>query len=456
MSRETNEIKNEDLIEEFTEVELDGVDELNIAEFPLAVLSQRPKGNKVTYSNLVTDPVTRKKIKRELVISADQKDTSLPTVLDANVILALLQFHERIDERNFQSFHLREICRILGLNEDGRTVSRVKQSLITYYNLDLSYSNAWFDAYSKEWRHAKFRIINAIEYTDSGEMKIQWGEHFLKNIKSGYLKPLDLELFRNLKNPIAQTLFRFLDKKFYTRHALDYEVENLAFNHLGFPKSSTPDISTIKKRLKVPITILEDFNFIERDPKRFYKKRKIWRIRFNRIDSQSQEQADLFSNTEEDILQERMRDQGIMEQQSSNYLKKYGYQRVLETFEVVLFRKISNISKIKDFPVYFSKVVQDDNLTKPKGFTTEQERIKVEKDRIATKTATQAEQDKINAKAEQELAEAMLRVNKVFEVWGKDKADRFIRKNKLNTSYQGGAMWYYEVEELLNKQGAFK
>src|SRR5262245_12542840 len=77
-----------------------GRDEMNIAEFPITLLSDRaPKGQKeIEFNDKIFDPQSGREISRTLTITAPEK-YGLPTCTDDDVILALLQLTKQ--QNNF-------------------------------------------------------------------------------------------------------------------------------------------------------------------------------------------------------------------------------------------------------------------------------------------------------------------------------------------------------------------
>src|SRR6056297_3602721 len=73
-----------------------GKDEMNLAEFPITLLSDRvPSGMQVIeYQDQIFDEKNARTITRKLTISADQKD-GLPTAVDDDVLLGLIQLSKK-------------------------------------------------------------------------------------------------------------------------------------------------------------------------------------------------------------------------------------------------------------------------------------------------------------------------------------------------------------------------
>src|SRR5206468_7947037 len=78
-------------------------------------------------------------------------------------------------------------------------------------------------------------------------------------------------------------MFRFLDKRFYRRMRLDFDLRTLACEHIGMSRSYAP--TELKRRLKPALEELEQHGFLEPlspEERYSYVKRGCWRIIFIR------------------------------------------------------------------------------------------------------------------------------------------------------------------------------
>ena len=90
-----------------------------------------------------------------------------------------------------------------------------------------------------------------------------------QSFQSGNLKQLDLEFYLKLRLPTTKRMFRFLDKRFYRRVRLDFDLRTLACEHIGMSRSYAP--TELKRRLKPALEELEQLGFLEPlDPEERY------------------------------------------------------------------------------------------------------------------------------------------------------------------------------------------
>ena len=107
----------------------------------------------------------------------------------------------------------------------------------------------------------------------------RWNEVIFRSFQSGNLKQLDLEFYLQLRLPTTKRMFRFLDKRFYRRDRLDFDLKTLACEHIGMSRSYKP--TELKRRLRPAIEELESLGFLEPLPEseRYaWQGRGSWRI----------------------------------------------------------------------------------------------------------------------------------------------------------------------------------
>jgi hypothetical protein len=105
-----------------------GKDELNLAEFPIALLSEKsPAGVRtLEFQDQIFDTGKKRIVKRKLTIEGSET-YGLPTAKDDEVILALIQLSKRkgFDSRNLQ-FTRFELLTLLGWANTGQSYFRIE------------------------------------------------------------------------------------------------------------------------------------------------------------------------------------------------------------------------------------------------------------------------------------------------------------------------------------------
>jgi hypothetical protein len=282
-------------------------DELNLAEFPIAALTDRvPDGQTTLVFEDRLDQKDGPPIVRRLTIMAPSKH-GLPAAVDDEVIVGLIQLTKR--RNNFTdpkvSFSRYELIELLGWPQTGPSYRRVEEALHRWVGVVLMYENAWWDNSAKSWVDENFHILENVSLYDrerrkqagrpgsrasgrrggrrSGEplplSSFRWNEVIFRSFQSGNLKQLDLEFYLKLRLPTTKRMFRFLDKRFYRRERVDFDLRTLACEHIGMSRSYKP--TELKRRLRPALEELESLGFLEplsEDERYSWQARGQWRI----------------------------------------------------------------------------------------------------------------------------------------------------------------------------------
>jgi hypothetical protein len=240
-----------------------GKDEMNLAEFPITLLTDRvPKGQKtLQYQDTIYDEKNGKQITRKLTISADEAN-GLPTAVDDDVILGLIQLTKLVN--NFTSreveFGRLDLIKLLGWPDSGDSYRRLATSLKRWLSVTLLYENAWRDNRQGAWTTKGFHILDNIELNNSraigpqGELfpsKIIWNKVVFESFEAGYLKSIDYGLYVKIKHTIAKRLYRFLSKRMYFGPELKFDLYDLAFAHVGMSDNYRGNAGKIKEKLQL-------------------------------------------------------------------------------------------------------------------------------------------------------------------------------------------------------------
>ncbi|MCC6934020.1 MAG: replication initiator protein A [Deltaproteobacteria bacterium] len=232
-------------------------DEMNLAEFPLAVLSTRtnPSVKTLEFSDSVKLS-SGEIINRQWVITGADK-FGLPTSTDDDVILGLMRLTK---EQNFHErkvyFTRYELLKILRWTTEGRSYSRLTKSLDRLSGLRIKASNAFYDNSLKAYQTKNFGIIDAYEINDerggnstkNPNSYFIWSELMFDSFKSGFIKKIDLEFYFSLKSAVSRRLYRYLDKHFYYSRTLEKPLMVLVFEKLGLSRTYQY-VSSIKQQL---------------------------------------------------------------------------------------------------------------------------------------------------------------------------------------------------------------
>lgn len=315
-----------------------GADELNVAEFPLAAITHRLDSDvrTLTFEDKIFDEGNQQPVHRKLVISASDH-FGLPTPRDSDVLLVLLyltNLRNGLTDRTVR-FSRYELVKLLGWDQGGRSYRRLDESLNRWAGVTLYYNHAWWDRSGRKWRSRTFHVIESVELRsrddrdDDALSSCTWNEVLFQSLEANNLKRLDLELYFRLQNPAARQAFRFLDKRFYCKKHLEFDLRTFACEHVGFARSY--DTAQLKRRLQSALDELESVGFLESLPaaKRYQKRgRGDWVILLNKArQTESLIAADVEKQpTQVDLLIAR----GVSRARAGELCRQFSAERIAE------------------------------------------------------------------------------------------------------------------------------
>jgi plasmid replication initiation protein len=246
-------------------------DELNLAEYPFALLSDRPpKGiTSLAFADCVVDKDGRE-TERKWVVNGSEA-YGLPTSSDEPVYLALMQLGR---EQGFSAplikFIFADLLKRLGLSDDGRSYKRVRASLLRLTGVQITADRSFFDKAKGRYSTKSFHILDSFEINGGPGRKeesfVRFSEELFGSIQAGALNTLDFSVYLSLESSIARRLYRYLDKAgFDGKDVFRIGLHKLAFERLGMSRSYYP--SQIKRSLEgahkelVSIGFLKDVRY---------------------------------------------------------------------------------------------------------------------------------------------------------------------------------------------------
>jgi hypothetical protein len=408
----------------------DGRDELNLAEFPLASLSTRgaPDQKTLEFQDTIYDAHSRQLVERKLTITGADK-FGLPNALDDEVILALIQLSKR---QGFTSsmvpFSRYEIIQILGWEDQSWNYHRITQALERWVGITLKYENAWWDPEKKAWANELFHIIERVtEITDDkGQERsaFVWNTVIFSNLRKGHLKALDLGIYRRLKSSAAKRLYRLLDKRFYHRRRVEFDLVNLAYHKLGIAKSYL--VGNIKQRLQPAIEELEAVGFIKAAPKEErYSKHGVgqWNVAFEKAGAETLPETpdalDPAPPTEEALLSEVeafLTQLGVSPQKVRRLVTNYPEEYLRQKIEELRYLSAHDAEKIKNPAGFLVKSIEE-RFSAPNGFKTPEQQTQEDEAsrarREAREKAVLGRQEREREKIAQEASRAKARGERV-------------------------------------------
>lgn len=269
-------------------------DELNLAEFPVAMLTARPPKGQDTIVFEDTIYFRGQPVKRRLTVIGS-KTMGLPTPLDDEVLLGLVQLTKQYNNfaEAFVKFTRGELLQVLNWEDKGQNYTRIEQSLKRWLGVTLIFENAWWDNRSGTFVTHGFHVLDNIELrrrrlrgtVADGPVpcSFRWNALMYQSFQAGSLKSLDFETYLKLKLPTSKRLFRFLDKRLFKIQRLEMDLKTLACEHVGLSRGYAP--TDLKAKLRPALAELTRIGFLEDVPEdqRYIPVTKgVWRISLGR------------------------------------------------------------------------------------------------------------------------------------------------------------------------------
>lgn len=396
-------------------------DELNLAEFPIATLADRvPDGQ---LSMVFEDRLEQREgppIVRRLTITGSPKN-GLPTALDDEVMVGLIQLTKRRNNFTDQkvTFSRYELIELLGWPQSGQSYQRIEEALHRWVGVMLMYENAWWDNTAKSWVDETFHILDNVTLYDRERRRLptkagaakkpfkrgaasdaplplssfRWNEVIFRSFQSGNLKQLDLDFFLSLKLPTTKRLFRFLDKRFYRRERIDFDLKTFACNHIGLSKTYAP--TELKRRLRPALDELEEKGFLEPlapEERYSFQGKGQWRVLF----IQGPYHRDDASAEAASVLIEELIARGVNPRVANDLVNRCAHSRIrtkLEVFDWLVEHEDRRVARNK--AGYLVSSIRADYAT-PNGYAA---KAAAAAQREAERRAAEAERRK---KAEEE------------------------------------------------------
>ena len=201
----------------------------------------------------------------------------LPTALDEDVLLALIQLtkHQAFSAKRVY-FSRSQLIRMLGWEENGQSYARILSALNKWLGVNVMWNKAWRD-YTREdavWEDNGIVLIQDFQLKrGANACHITWADQMFESFLSGSVKALDFGLYRRLGTATAKRMYRFLDKRFYTRSALVFDLATFAHEKIGIKRTCA--VYNLKGMLKPAIKELVAVGFLkDASDKERYRKRE--------------------------------------------------------------------------------------------------------------------------------------------------------------------------------------
>jgi len=240
----------------------EGRDEMNLAEFPFALLTTRQPEDisTVEFHDVIQTPDGRTVDRRWTITGSDAY--GLPLATDEEVYIALMEITR---EQGFTAPRVTisryDLVHRMNWPDQGHSYHRLYTSLARLTGVTILARNAFWDneakRYVTEGFHIldRFRLVNeppgrhSTVHDPEWESFIVWNEVLFQSFLRGNIKLINTQLYFSLHSAIARRLFRYLDKKRYDgKTHFRINLQKLAFEKLGMSRSYS--VSNLRRELK--------------------------------------------------------------------------------------------------------------------------------------------------------------------------------------------------------------
>lgn len=204
--------------------QVQGHDERNIARLALALAQNRvPETLQSWEKQLTVDTLGAIHVK-----CVARADAVVPHGLDNDIIVGLVNafVEQGLPTTGMLQLSAYRLLTLAGLRVGGRQYSELLESLRRLQGSTFAITESWFDGKQHQWVSEEFSIISSFARVDSSELaedigqlradtmlEIQLARAITRSVRSGHLRPLDLEFYSQLSQPMVRTLYRSLEER---------------------------------------------------------------------------------------------------------------------------------------------------------------------------------------------------------------------------------------------------
>jgi hypothetical protein len=167
------------------------------------------------------------------------------------------------------TFSFYELCKLMNINNSGKTKRMIKESLIRTKLAGIESRGAFYYKGEKRWIDDIFNLYDRVTFVGerlpNGEVAdknyIFLSDWYLKSLNSFYVKPLDYDYYCSLQSTLSGRLYEFLSIQFYGLHGKPYSIEYHKLCQL-LPIAEQKYISKAKENLSSAHRELHETKFL--------------------------------------------------------------------------------------------------------------------------------------------------------------------------------------------------
>lgn len=252
---------------------LKGIDELNLAELPIATLGRRNRAKiKAEDENTLTFRF-RDGEGKSVIWEVTAGRYGLPTEFAERVLVILMALANKqgVFQRRLY-FSVYSILKLLDMSRSNENYRRVDLALKQLTGTTIYSKGIFVDRVTGEkvYDTSGFGVLEyklTYRETANGETVelqrnptyIDWGERFYENFRQKHTKPLDLAFYLSLESAIARRLYRILDYKLFNRVVWYRDIFEVS-DRVGLARYKIP--AEVKRKLKAGADELVERKFL--------------------------------------------------------------------------------------------------------------------------------------------------------------------------------------------------
>lgn len=392
-----------------------GKDEMNLAEFPIALLSERDLKKKKTIKKIrIISTPDDIKLDQEWIITGSD-EYGLPLAQDDDVLIALLKVGSESDfESSTINFTRHGLIKIMGWDNQGWSYKRIEDALNRLAGVRIITKNAFYDRESQTYISRNIGILDSFEIFEKKYKRktahqvplslsyVRISEELYKSIKTGYIKYIDTNFYYSLSSSISKRLYRFLDKKRYHKKKFEINLLHLAETNLGMDLSTRQYASQIKQRMDTAHQELIKKGFLKSAEYQKTQDGKNWKVIYIFTQELSRKLS-LNEPSEEssDYLVVALIERGITDTVAKELAKKYP-ETIEEKIDLLDYAIKTNSSSVSENPAGWLRRAIEEDYKPPKGYKTPTQR-KEEKEEIETTKRAQKDAEEKEALVKQKI-----------------------------------------------------
>jgi plasmid replication initiation protein len=209
-----------------------GYDELNLGRLALISGQKTVPGTLRRWQKQITTPDGRPVI----ITCTVPDDQVVPHGLDNDFMVGLVNlcFEAGLPDGPF-SVSAYGLLKASGFSDSAQYYRALEESLVRLNKASYTIDEGWFEQGPHSWTTQSFAQVSYLSYARSrtgvqgtSVVTVQLAPPVMESLRAGYIKPLDLNFYRGLSQPLVRAVYRQLDALHFDESTADGLVRELS------------------------------------------------------------------------------------------------------------------------------------------------------------------------------------------------------------------------------------